>query len=101
MGPAKVTDLAKPFPTSLPAISKHVRILESAGLVSRSIDGRVHRIGLAAGPLRHAETWLDPYRSFWEEEWRALDADLANHPTRTRGRRRSGRRSVPRGPIGK
>ena len=66
-GPAMVTELAKPFAMSLPAVSKHLRVLERARLVARSIDGRVHRCSLAPEPLVEAELWLSHYRSFWME----------------------------------
>ena len=88
LGPAKVTDLAKPFRMSLPAVSKHLRILERAHLISRTVNGRVHRLELKGTPLRSVETWLDPFRSYWEESLTALDRDLASHPSR---RRRRGR----------
>ena len=64
--------LARPFDMSLPAISKHVRVLEQAGLLTREIDGRVHRIGLAPGPLSSASEWIAHYRRFWEERLNAL-----------------------------
>lgn len=67
---AKITDLAEPFDMSLPAVSKHLRVLERAGLVQRTIDGRVHRCSLDAAPLEEADRWLARYRVFWEE---ALD----------------------------
>ena len=79
-GPAKVTDLARPFRMSLPAVSKHLKILEAAGLVSRSVDGRVHRITLSGEPLRQVEVWLDPYRAYWERTFTALGEDLTRHP---------------------
>jgi len=66
-GPAMVTELAKPFDMSLPAVSKHLRVLEGAGLAQRAIDGRIHRCALKAKPLREVEHWLEPYRAFWEE----------------------------------
>ncbi|HLM92047.1 MAG TPA: metalloregulator ArsR/SmtB family transcription factor [Thermoplasmata archaeon] len=64
--PSNVSGLARPFAMSLPAVSKHLKILEHAGLVRRTIDGRVHRCRLAAGPLRSVEVWLDPFRSYWD-----------------------------------
>jgi DNA-binding transcriptional ArsR family regulator len=64
-GPARVTDLAAPFDMSLPAVSKHVRVLERAGLVVRSIDGRVHECSIGAAPLGDAQAWLERYRLFW------------------------------------
>jgi DNA-binding transcriptional ArsR family regulator len=63
--PAKISDLAEPFDMSLPAVSKHVRVLERAGLVRRTIDGRVHRCSLDASPLEEADEWLARYRVFW------------------------------------
>ena len=65
--PATISELAEPFAMSLPAVSKHVRVLERAGLVDRTIDGRVHRCALAAGPMREAAVWLDRYRGFWDD----------------------------------
>jgi len=87
VGSAKVTDLAKPFDMSLPAVSKHLRILEEARLVSRRIDGRVHRLALAGAPLAQVEVWLDPFRSFWETSLSGLREDLETHPSRPVGRR--------------
>ena len=66
-GPAMVTELARPFAMSLPAASKHLRVLERARLVRRTIDGRVHRCALSAMPLHDADRWLSVYRGFWEE----------------------------------
>jgi DNA-binding transcriptional ArsR family regulator len=61
-----VTELAAPFDVSLEAASKHIRILEAAGLVSRSIRGRDHVLSLDAEPLLPAAEWIERYRSFWE-----------------------------------
>jgi len=80
VGPAKVTDLARPFRVSLPAISKHLRVLERARLVSRVIDGRVHRLSLVGAPLEQVEVWLDPFRSYWEASLSRLRRDLKEHP---------------------
>ena len=66
IGPAMVTELARPFDMSLPAVSRHIRVLETAGLIARSVDGRVHRCSLAAAPLQSVEAWLSHYRRFWE-----------------------------------
>src|ERR1700730_5017966 len=74
-GEATVSELAAPFDVSLPAVSKHLRVLESAGLLRREIDGRIHRCRLAAQPMREAATWIETYRAFWETQ---LDA-LANY----------------------
>ena len=70
--PAMVTDLARPFDMSLPAVSRHIRVLESAGLIVRSVDGRVHQCSLAVGPLQSVDAWLGRYRRFWEGNLDAL-----------------------------
>lgn len=77
-GESTVTGLAEPFSMSLPAISKHLRVLESAGLISRQVDGRVHRCRLAAIPMKDALDWISFYRSFWEEGMDALGDYLTN-----------------------
>ena len=61
-----VTDLARPHAMSLPAISKHLRVLEKAGLLRRRRYGRVHEIQLEAKPLKQAALWVEEYRKFWE-----------------------------------
>jgi len=66
-GPSMVTELADPFDMSLPAVSRHIRVLESAKLVGRSVDGRIHRCSLDAKPLRDVEQWLKYYEHFWTE----------------------------------
>jgi DNA-binding transcriptional ArsR family regulator len=71
-----VTDLAKPHRMSLPAISKHLRVLEKAGLVRRHRDGRVHRLKLDAAPMKQAQQWIEEYRRFWEESFDRLDEYL-------------------------
>ena len=58
--------LGAPFEISQPAASKHIRMLERAGLVSRNVDGRVHRLRLVSQPLREAEAWISRHRQFWE-----------------------------------
>lgn len=72
----RVTEVAKPFDVSLAAVSKHVSVLESAGLISRSVRGRDHLISLHAQPLVEARGWLDTYRQFWEGRLDALEAEL-------------------------
>ncbi|MDH3442906.1 MAG: metalloregulator ArsR/SmtB family transcription factor [Deltaproteobacteria bacterium] len=71
-GESSVTELAEPFSISLPAISKHLRVLEGAGLLSRDIDGRVHRCRLNAEPIRAAVEWMARYRLFWETRFDSL-----------------------------
>jgi DNA-binding transcriptional ArsR family regulator len=71
-GERTVGELARPFKISRPAISKHLRVLERAGLVRRSRDGRLSRCGLDASPMRDAAEWVDEYRQFWESQLDAL-----------------------------
>ena len=71
---ARVTDIAADFPISLNSISKHIRMLERAGLLRRSIVGRDHVLTLNAGPLADAQAWIEKYRRFWEGRLAALDA---------------------------
>jgi len=68
-----VTALAQPYRMSLPAVSKHLRVLESAGLVRRKRDGRLHRLKLEAKPMRQAQAWIEEYRTFWEDGFDRLD----------------------------
>ncbi|MGO8698084.1 MAG: ArsR/SmtB family transcription factor [Limisphaerales bacterium] len=75
-GDRSVTDLAKPYSMSLPAVSKHLRVLESAGLVRRRRDGRVHRLRLEAKPMQQAQAWIEEYRKFWEASFDRLDEYL-------------------------
>ncbi|MCB1233659.1 MAG: winged helix-turn-helix transcriptional regulator [Verrucomicrobiae bacterium] len=65
-GEATVTELAAPLSMSLPAVSKHLRVLESAGLLDRRRDGRTHHLRLNPAPMRAAREWIDFYRRFWE-----------------------------------
>ena len=71
-GPSMVSELAKPFAMTLPAVGKHLRVLEKAGLVERAIDGRIHRCALNASPLKDAGDWLNRYQRFWDETLDAL-----------------------------
>jgi DNA-binding transcriptional ArsR family regulator len=72
-GEKSVTELGKPFDMSLPAISKHLKVLEHAGLIARSRDAQWRPCRLAAGPLKNAAEWLEEYRRFWEETFDRLD----------------------------
>ena len=65
-GEATVGELAEPLDMSLPAVSKHLKVLEKAGLLNRRQEGRSHVITLDAAPLSHAGDWLNDYREFWE-----------------------------------
>ena len=78
-----VTELAKSFSVSLPAISKHLRVLEKAGLIRRERDGRVHRLRLEAKPMREAANWIERYRGFWEGQFDALADYLKQQERKT------------------
>ena len=73
---ARVTELAEPFAMSLNAVSKHVRILEEAGLIRRNVQGRDHYLSLDATPLQEATAWLENYRQFWTLRLDRLDSFL-------------------------
>jgi DNA-binding transcriptional ArsR family regulator len=75
-GSVTVTDLAAPFDMSLAAVSKHIGVLEGAGLVSRTPSGRSRIVALEPAPLVGARAWIDTYRTFWEERLDALEAHL-------------------------
>ena len=75
-GEASVNDLAKPFAMSQPAISRHLKVLERAGLISRSQDAQRRPRRIEAGPLAEASNWLENYRKFWESSFQHLDALL-------------------------
>jgi DNA-binding transcriptional ArsR family regulator len=77
-GEASVLELAEPFDMSQPAISKHLKVLERAGLIQRSRDGQRRPCRLVASPLREVERWIGKYREFWEESFDALDEVLAD-----------------------
>src|SRR5438105_14801257 len=75
-GEAAVTELAEPFDMSLPAVSKHLKVLERAGLIARTRDAQWRPCHLAAGPLKEVAEFIDHYRRFWEESFDRLDAYL-------------------------
>jgi DNA-binding transcriptional ArsR family regulator len=75
-GEATVTELAAPFDISLPAVSKHLKVLERAGLVARGRERQWRPARLEAGPLREVADWAEGYRRFWEESYDRLDAYL-------------------------
>lgn len=76
-GERSVTELAKPFDMSLPAISKHLKVLERAGLVTRSRAAQSRPCRLNAKPLRDAASWVEQYAKLWDERFDRLDAYLA------------------------
>jgi len=78
MGEATVMELAEPFTMSQPAVSKHLKVLERAGLVSRGRDAQRRPVKLEAKPMARAAEWLEAYRKFWEARFDALDALLVD-----------------------
>src|SRR3979411_1607384 len=93
-GEASVTELAGPFAMSQPAISKHLKVLERAGLISRSRDAQRRPRRLEARPLAEATGWLEDYRQFWEGRFQRLDAllgELKTNQLKTKEKKR-GRR---------
>jgi DNA-binding transcriptional ArsR family regulator len=81
-GEASVMELAEPFDMSQPAISKHLKVLERAGLISRGRDAQRRPCRLEPAPLAQATQWLERYRSFWEGSFDRLDALLAQQKTK-------------------
>ena len=75
-GEASVLELAKPFNVSLPAISKHLKVLERAGLISRGREAQWRPCRLEAKPLKQAADWIERYRRFWEQSFERLDEYL-------------------------
>ena len=75
-GEASVTELAEPFAMSLPAISKHLKVLERAGLIAKGREAQWRPCRLEAGPLKDAADWVGEYRQFWEESFDRLDEYL-------------------------
>ena len=76
LGETSVTKLAEPFEISMPAVSKHLRVLERAGLISQGREAQWRPCKLNAEPLRNAADWLDEYRKFWEQSFARLDPFL-------------------------
>jgi DNA-binding transcriptional ArsR family regulator len=91
-GDASVTELAEPFKMSMPAVSKHLKVLERAGLVARSRDAQWRPCRLDTAPLREVDDWMSHYRRFWSDKLDRLDAYLRetrpahDAPARTRKR---------------
>jgi DNA-binding transcriptional ArsR family regulator len=90
LGETSVGELAKPFDISAPAISKHLKVLERAGLIARGREAQWRPARLEAGPLKDAATWIEHYRRFWEESLDRLDDYLRKIQAkeRKRGRRK-------------
>jgi DNA-binding transcriptional ArsR family regulator len=90
-GEASVMDLAEPFAMSQPAISKHLKVLERAGLISRGRDAQRRPRRLESRPLRDASQWLEKYRQFWEAQFQRLDSLL--HDLQTGGQKQRVKRA--------
>jgi DNA-binding transcriptional ArsR family regulator len=89
-GEATVTELAEPFAMTQPAISKHLKVLERAGLISRDRDAQRRPSRLEAAPLAEASQWLEEYRQFWEASFARLDALLGEMRTQPKAGKASG-----------
>jgi DNA-binding transcriptional ArsR family regulator len=87
-GNASVTELAKPFKMSQPAISKHLRVLEHAGLISKGFEAQRRPRKLEAAPLAAASDWLEKYREYWEQAYGRLDALLEDMKKDRKNKRR-------------
>ena len=77
-GECTATELGQPFDIAQPSVSKHIRVLESANLISRRVNGRVHRFRMQPEPLQEAQTWITQHREFWQNSLDALGDVLDN-----------------------
>ena len=82
LGETSVTDLAKPFNMSMPAVSKHLKVLERAGLIARGRSAQWRPCRLDAGPLKEIAGWIEEYRRFWEQSFDRLDGYLREIQTK-------------------
>lgn len=100
LGETSVTELAKPFEMSMPAVSKHLKVLERAGLIVRSRDAQWRPCRLDAAPLKSAATWIEEYRRFWSAHVDALERHLDRmHPSKpTNEKAKQAARPQPRSP---
>ncbi len=91
LGETSVTDLAEPFAMSMPAVSKHLKVLERAGLISRSREAQWRPCRLDASPLKDAASWLENYRRFWSTQVDALERylDRIDPPAQTKAPKKS------------
>src|SRR5574341_865943 len=89
-GAASVTELAAPFEMTLPAVSKHLKVLERAGLITRGREAQWRPCRLQAGPLKDADDWLENYRRYWEESFDRLD-DYLRELQRKEGNNKPGK----------
>jgi DNA-binding transcriptional ArsR family regulator len=94
-GEASVTELAEPFSMSLPAVSKHLKVLEGAGLIARSRDAQLRPCQLEARPLKDAADWIEHYRRFWTESFDRLDEYLDELKKEKKHAGKQRKRSLP------
>ena len=90
-GQASVTEIAEPFDMTLPAISKHLKVLEHAGLIARGREAQWRPCRLDAGPLKDVDDWVERYRRFWEQSFDRLESylqELQRKDKRKNGRKR-------------
>ena len=87
-GESSVTELAEPFDMSLPAVTKHLKVLQRAGLISQSREAQWRPCRLEARPMREAATWMEPYRRHWERRLDRLDDFLREVKGKARGARK-------------
>ena len=97
LGEASVNELAEPFAMSQPAISKHLKVLELAGLISRGRDAQRRPCRIEAAPLAEASGWLDAYRQFWEHSFARLDDLLEELKSQRAAAKKSTLRRKPKG----
>jgi DNA-binding transcriptional ArsR family regulator len=91
-GETSVTEIAKPFDMSLPAVSKHLKVLEHAGLIARGREAQWRPCRLEAAPLRDLADWLDHYRQFWDASFDRLDDYLREVQSKPKKGKRDGRK---------
>jgi DNA-binding transcriptional ArsR family regulator len=95
LGEPSVLEIAESFPISLPAISKHLKVLERVGLISRKREGRVHRFELNARPMKDASEWIRNYERFWQVQLDSLEAYLGEtkKERKSHGKKAQGKKS--------
>src|ERR1700722_14154262 len=96
LGETSVTELAEPFPMSLPAVSKHLKVLERAGLIARGRAAQWRPCRLHAAPLRDVADWIEHYRAFWEQSLDRLEGYLQELQAKEAKEKKRGRRKPPR-----
>jgi DNA-binding transcriptional ArsR family regulator len=96
LGETSVTELASPFEMSMPAISKHLKVLERAGLIARGREAQWRPCRLEAGPLKEAANWIEEYRQFWSPYLDALERQLDRTAQSTPMKRKASRQRGPK-----